>query len=1392
MAAIYLPNLVQRIVLDPSGLKKGAAASKTAMAPVQKSMVAGSASAMAMGQSLNTLGFRAQTTGRMLMKYIAAPIMLIGGLSIKSFSEFEASMTKIEALVGVSAGAVRGFTADVKKLASETGRAPQELADAMFFVTSAGLRGAVATDVLAASAKAAAVGLGQTKVVADAATSAVNAYGSESLSGAAAVDVLTAAVREGKVEATQLAPAIGKAIPVASAMGIEFHEVAAAIASMTRTGTDARTSAIQLRQIMQSLLDPSRQTVTALKEMGVAEGELRDMARSQGLLAVLVKLRDLASENADAFADVFPNIRALAGALDITGPNLKENQQIFASLADSVGDTDRAFAITEKTVKHKMSVAMAELKTSFVSLGESLAPIIEILANVVKGFASLLTFVSNNDALAQFIMWMGVLAGTLGIALVAFGSLATTISFYQMASTTAAASTGVLSFAFKGAALSANILKAALIGLGIGVALIAITTLYLVISKLGKETVGSGQRLSGFRQEIHDVKNVGDLAVGPVLRFAEAIRAVGDASAEMKMAEQFWATFGDTVEQAGDMSAAAGILTAEESILQSFSGQGDSDEVRKALDIVVSRYQREFGDENFFDRLFGGADSAGFNDAITDFLIGENDDAYNSLRITHWAEQVTGSMVASLQEIGRLRGVEDATGSDGSAFIEEEMVKMAKSMEDVAGRFDQAMAAGRFEEAVGIWDKFSGALAANPDLTGPDAIADGMDLVREAFMTAAHESDLFTQDMGKGLNTVTEMMEALHASVGDEESTVLNGDFAGIANYLMFAEKFYEAQLLMARGHVAGQGLSGGELEVAILNLTMELLGVGAAADEAADGVVTVGAVLDRMEAAFTSADAAAKKMNDRFDNFIGRGVGLDEANQNFIESLQGVAGALSESGGAFDMYSASGQDARASLRDALLEIGEIAEAGLLAGVDEDDIKRQAFSNLRALEETAAMYGVGAEEFADLKARMNISDTTLGLVFATEQDEQKRASNALTDSMTSIIEGTLPAMSIGGHRISSQVSRGIIRGFEDSEEAVDTAAEELGTSALTAIKSILQITSPSKVFAVEVGRPITTGIAKGIMDGKKNMVNVIRQVVDDAIDVARTAVSAASRSISAVLDFGDAERSLDRLRAKAGGKGVDTRFEMLNQKKLERAVEEAKRNLRLGKGNQEDLELALMEAEFNLEDFQTAADTGDDVTRAELDLASAGLEVADAEVQMRMEGEKAITTFKSLAAAVGLTGDSISDLLDIRGDGTSIYEGIVSGDTLDAADAVGRGEGNIRTGGGGGGKDDDDNLPIADPKPLFDALNYNLHASMTGLINEGNKALVRWGTEGVDYNHSDQTGFNDAINNITNNIIINALPSEIASTVVAAIDGTTTEGVRTRPPATDPSKRGGQ
>ena len=149
---------------------------------------------------------------------------------------------------------------------------PQELAESLFFVTSAGLRGKVAMDVLRESAKAAAAGLGEQKSVVDLVTSAVNAYGSENLTATEAVDTLTEAVRLGKLEPESLAGAMGRAIPQASKLGIEFSELTGLIAAMSRTGTNAETGVTQLSAIMSQLIKPSKQAEDALGTVGLLNG----------------------------------------------------------------------------------------------------------------------------------------------------------------------------------------------------------------------------------------------------------------------------------------------------------------------------------------------------------------------------------------------------------------------------------------------------------------------------------------------------------------------------------------------------------------------------------------------------------------------------------------------------------------------------------------------------------------------------------------------------------------------------------------------------------------------------------------------------------------------------------------------------------------------------------------------------------------------------------------------------------------------------------------------------------------------------------------------------------------------------------------------------------------
>ena len=84
-------------------------------------------------------GTSAMAVGKQMSMKMTLPIVAAGGAALKMASDFESSMTKIQSLVGRSEEEVQGLTKSVLKLSGETARAPQELADAMFFITSAGI-----------------------------------------------------------------------------------------------------------------------------------------------------------------------------------------------------------------------------------------------------------------------------------------------------------------------------------------------------------------------------------------------------------------------------------------------------------------------------------------------------------------------------------------------------------------------------------------------------------------------------------------------------------------------------------------------------------------------------------------------------------------------------------------------------------------------------------------------------------------------------------------------------------------------------------------------------------------------------------------------------------------------------------------------------------------------------------------------------------------------------------------------------------------------------------------------------------------------------------------------------------------------------------------------------
>lgn len=362
---------------------------------------------------------------------LTIPIAAISIASTKMFSDFEFELAKVQGLVGIAADKVSQWGQQILQMGPEVAKSPRELAEALYFVTSAGIRGAETMEVLQMSALAASAGLGETKSVADAVTSAMNAYGSENLSAAEATDILIMAVREGKVVAEDLASSIGKVFPVAAQLGVSFNEVGAAIAAMTRTGTPASTSAIYLRRVLSSIINPTADAKNALNAMGDSFFNFREMLdQPGGLLDVLLKVRSMVDEFGETqIAKIFPNLRALIPVLDIIGNNLEKNKVIWENMLNPIGALDNAVSAVSNTFKYQWDSAISDLDTSLIRLGEAMKrtilPVVQDLITWIKRAVD--WWVSLDNQTQGLITRITLLVGVLGPLTVIFGAIANAV-----------------------------------------------------------------------------------------------------------------------------------------------------------------------------------------------------------------------------------------------------------------------------------------------------------------------------------------------------------------------------------------------------------------------------------------------------------------------------------------------------------------------------------------------------------------------------------------------------------------------------------------------------------------------------------------------------------------------------------------------------------------------------------------------------------------------------------------------------------------------------------------------------------------------------------------------------------------------------------------------------
>jgi len=392
----------------------------------------------------DAIGESFKKTGQSLTRNVTAPLALAGGAAAKLAIDFDSSMTKIVSLVGIGATEVDGMRKEVLKLSGETAKAPTELADGLFVLTSAGLRGNDALSALEQSAKASAAGLGETNDIARAVAGAMNAYGTDVISASKATDIITATARAGNFEVSQFSGALGRVLPFAKQAGASLEDVGGAVALLTRTNGDAAQSVTQVQALLRAFVVPTAEATKALGAVGLSAEDLRKAVSTDGLPAALEMLDEKLGGNREKLGRLLGSSEAASAAFQILDADAASLAGTFGVTNDAIGMTDDAFATTSDTAGFKMQKSLNGLKVVAIELGDSLVPVIEKISGAMEKATEKFKALSPEQkdmivkviaivaAVGPMLIILGSVIGALGNLAVAIKVVGTALQFLTM------------------------------------------------------------------------------------------------------------------------------------------------------------------------------------------------------------------------------------------------------------------------------------------------------------------------------------------------------------------------------------------------------------------------------------------------------------------------------------------------------------------------------------------------------------------------------------------------------------------------------------------------------------------------------------------------------------------------------------------------------------------------------------------------------------------------------------------------------------------------------------------------------------------------------------------------------------------------------------------------
>lgn len=433
--------------------------------------------------ALTRVGGRMKMVGRKMTAFITLPAIAAAGASVAAFAQFNQAMTKSLAIMDMTGATTDQLRDKALELGAQGAKGPAELAEAYFFLASAGLNAGESIEALPIVTRFATAGAFDMAKATDLLTDAQSALGLNIGTTADKMremkrvsDVLVKANTLANATVEQFSTALtSKAGASLKAYGKTVEEGTAVLAAMADQGIKAELAGNALDRVNRLLAKSSLDNAKAHEQLGFsvfdAEGNMRSYADIIGNLEKITG--DMTAEaKAAALAQLGFEARVQGVILPLLGTS-EAIEDYNKKLDNASGTTDEVAKKQLKSFTNQLKITWNQLKKVAIGIGGRLAPILQSLNELLRGAIKI--WEGLPGSIQVVILSTIALAAAIGPLLIVMGSLVSSVGTLTAAYGSATVAQGAFTAGAKAARIAVIALKVAMrVGLVLALGAVAL------------------------------------------------------------------------------------------------------------------------------------------------------------------------------------------------------------------------------------------------------------------------------------------------------------------------------------------------------------------------------------------------------------------------------------------------------------------------------------------------------------------------------------------------------------------------------------------------------------------------------------------------------------------------------------------------------------------------------------------------------------------------------------------------------------------------------------------------------------------------------------------------------------------------------------------------------